>query len=104
MFYFDKINEKRILKSDFIKNSQAFFTTRDICICDKGTGVNDNSAIVMKESSILKSSPTENSNDLYVLHAGSRIKILDKSMEKWCEVKFGDDKEGWINKDDIEII
>ena len=68
------------------------------------TSTNDNSAIVMKESSILKSSPTENSNDLYVLHAGSRIKILDKSMEKWCEVKFGDDKEGWINKDDIEII
>ena len=27
-----------------------------------------------------------------------------EGMEKWCEVKFGDDKEGWINKDDIEII
>lgn len=35
MFYFEKINGKRILKSDLIKNAQAFFTTRDICICDK---------------------------------------------------------------------
>lgn len=35
MFYFEKIDGKRILKSDFIKNAQAFFTTRDICICDK---------------------------------------------------------------------
>lgn len=36
MFYFDKIDGKRILKSDLIENAQAFFTTRDICICDKG--------------------------------------------------------------------
>lgn len=35
MFYFEKIDEKKILKSDLIKNAQAFFTTRDICICDK---------------------------------------------------------------------
>lgn len=43
MFYFDKINNKKILKSDLIKNAQAFFTTREICICDKSG--NDNSYI-----------------------------------------------------------
>lgn len=36
MFYFEEINGKKILKSDLIKNAEAFFTTRDICICDKG--------------------------------------------------------------------
>jgi YfiH family protein len=40
MYYFDEIDGKKILKSDLIKNAQAFFTTREICICDKG--VNDN--------------------------------------------------------------
>lgn len=35
MFYFEEINGKKILKSDLIKNAQGFFTTRDICICDK---------------------------------------------------------------------
>lgn len=35
MFYLDKIDGKKILKSDLIKNAQAFFTTREICICDK---------------------------------------------------------------------
>jgi len=40
MFYFDEINGKKILKSDLIKDAQAFFTTREICICDKGE--NDN--------------------------------------------------------------
>ncbi len=46
MFYFGEINNKilkqvqddskTILKSDLIKGAEAFFTTRDICICDKG--------------------------------------------------------------------
>ncbi len=35
MFYFEKINEKKILKSNLIEEAEAFFTTRDICICDK---------------------------------------------------------------------
>jgi hypothetical protein len=32
MFYFEEINGKKILKSDLIKNAQAFFTTRELCI------------------------------------------------------------------------
>jgi hypothetical protein len=32
MFYFEEINGKKILKSDLIKNAQAFFTTRKLCI------------------------------------------------------------------------
>ncbi|MGN0031192.1 MAG: peptidoglycan editing factor PgeF [Candidatus Gastranaerophilaceae bacterium] len=40
MFYFEKLKDKEILKSDLINNAQAFFTTRDICICDKGSELN----------------------------------------------------------------
>jgi hypothetical protein len=32
MFYFEEINGKKILKSDLIKNAQAFFTTKELCI------------------------------------------------------------------------
>ncbi len=40
MFYFDKIDGKKILKSDLIRDAQAFFTTRVICICDKSFETN----------------------------------------------------------------
>ena len=40
MFYFDEIDGKKILKSDLIKKANAFFTTREICICDKGEDKN----------------------------------------------------------------
>lgn len=43
MFYFEKINGKRILKSDLIQKAEAFFTTRDICICDKSQEKDDKS-------------------------------------------------------------
>lgn len=51
MFYLDEIDGKKILKSDFIKDAQAFFTTRDICICDKF--LNSDSQQI-KNSKILK--------------------------------------------------
>lgn len=35
MFYFEKVQGKRILKSDYIKDAEAFFTTREICIKTK---------------------------------------------------------------------
>lgn len=35
MFYFENINGKKILKSDLLKNVEAFFTTRNICIKSK---------------------------------------------------------------------
>ena len=35
MFYFDEIDGKKILKSDLITKANAFFTTKEICICNK---------------------------------------------------------------------
>lgn len=35
MFYFEKINGNKVLKSDLIKDAEAFFTTRDFCIKSK---------------------------------------------------------------------
>ncbi len=50
MFYFKEIDGKKILKSDLIKGAEAFFTTRDICICDKKVNIvakqNKNSKIL----------------------------------------------------------
>ena len=50
MFYFEEIDGKKILKSDLIKNAHAFFTTREVCICDKSENdnrqVEDNKKII----------------------------------------------------------
>lgn len=66
--------------------------------------VKSNGAIVMVEHVSIKSSPTDVSTDLFVLHSGSRIEITDNSMMEWCRVKYDDAKQGWIKKNNIEII
>lgn len=66
--------------------------------------VNNNGAIVMSEHVSIKSSPTDVSTDLFVLHSGTRLEITDNSMKEWCRVKYDEVKQGWIKKNNIEII
>ncbi len=66
--------------------------------------VSTKSAIVTAETVNVKSSPSENSLDLFEIHSGTRLTILDNSMKNWCEVRYEDEKEGWIEKKNIEMI
>ena len=61
-------------------------------------------AIVMETSVSVKSSPSENSTDLFLIHEGSKVEILDSSMKNWYEVKFEEGKQGWIPAHVVEII
>lgn len=62
------------------------------------------SAIVMKPVSSVKSSPTSgNSMDLFVLHEGTKVKLLD-DVGEWKNISLPDGRQGWIRSSDIEII
>lgn len=61
-------------------------------------------AIIMVPSVGIKSSPTNNANDAFVLHEGTRVDITDNSMKGWKAVKIGDGREGWIKSSAIELI
>ena len=66
--------------------------------------VSSKGAIVMSESASVSSSPSENGIELFIVHSGTRLTILDNSMKEWCKVKYEEGKEGWIQKKSIEII
>lgn len=61
-------------------------------------------AIVMAPAVTVKSSPTPNSTDLFVIHEGSKVTILDNQMKGWREVKFEEGKQGWVPKETLEEI
>ena len=61
-------------------------------------------AIIMVPSVVVKSTPSESGTDLFILHEGSRVKVVDASMKDWCEIRMADGKEGWMQKDKMEII
>ena len=62
------------------------------------------SAIVMRPVSSVKSSPSsEASTDLFILHEGTKVTILDEVGE-WRNISLADGRQGWMLSADMEII
>ena len=62
-----------------------------------------NSAIIMAESVTIKSSPDEKGTEIFVLHEGVKVWVLDE-IGSWLKIKIADGNSGWIRKQDIERI
>ena len=61
-------------------------------------------AIVMRPVSSVKSSPSADSaKDLFILHEGTRVKILD-NVSGFSNIELADGRQGWIPSSEIEII
>ena len=60
-------------------------------------------AIIMQPSLILKSEPSESSTNLFVLHSGLKLRILD-SDDSWSLVSMPDGNTGWVQTEAIENI
>ncbi|MCL2510658.1 MAG: tetratricopeptide repeat protein [Bacteroidales bacterium] len=62
-----------------------------------------NTGIVFSASLTVKSSPEESSTDLFVLHEGAKVWILE-SVNTWYKIKIANGSVGWIPIGEVEII
>lgn len=69
-----------------------------------GRSLHHDRAIVLQGSSIVKSTPAQGGTDLFLLHAGTTMQILDNTMKDWYQIRLSDGKEGWISAHDVETI
>lgn len=60
-------------------------------------------AIVMPESADAESSPDDQGKRLYILHAGTKIKLLNK-LDDWAEIRLPDNNVAWIKITDLSFI
>ncbi len=60
-------------------------------------------AIVMSDASNIKSAPDNKGNDLFVLHKGLKVQVLD-AVNHWRKIRLVDGKVGWIPEEECEII
>lgn len=76
----------------------------DFASWQKSDYIRDNSAIITRAVTSVKSSPSrESSTDLFILHEGTKVKILD-SVGEWNNIELADGRQGWISASDIEMI
>lgn len=52
----------------------------------------------------VKSSPSADSQDLFLLHEGTKVRYLGGSVEGWSEISVPDGRKGWIQSSDSEVI
>ena len=64
----------------------------------KQTAVNHDQAIVMAATATVKSTPNESSVDLFVLHEGTKVTILETS-NGWNKVRIANGSLGWLEAD-----
>ncbi len=60
-------------------------------------------AIIFTPTITVKSSPNQNSIDLFVIHEGTKIEIIDK-VEGWYEIRIANGSVGWLPAHAIKMI
>lgn len=61
-------------------------------------------AIVVSPVVSIKSAPgAENSKDLFILHEGTKVRLLD-SVGSWLNIELSDGRQGWIMSENVENI
>ncbi|HEX2395931.1 MAG TPA: tetratricopeptide repeat protein [Bacteroidales bacterium] len=67
------------------------------------TIINKESAIIMSTSVTARSSPDEQSTNVFVLHEGTKVSITD-SILNWKEIRIPNGNTGWVPEESLEEI
>lgn len=63
----------------------------------------NNTAIVFTDKVDVKSEPRAKSTNVFVLHAGTKIKLIGTEGD-WYQIKIASGNQGWMKKSDLEEI
>jgi tetratricopeptide (TPR) repeat protein len=61
---------------------------------------NHSYAIILSPSITIKSSPDDSGTELFQLHEGTKVEIVDQ-LGEWKEIKLSDGNVGWLKMEDL---
>lgn len=65
---------------------------------------NRTGAVVITPSANVKTTPEANAKDAFLIHEGTKVEIIDDSMNDWKCIHLANGKEGWISTKMLERI
>ena len=80
-----------LIFSIFITYNQYSQTTKNI------------EAIVFVKKTAVRNAPTFNSEEIFILHEGTKVMVLD-AVDNWKKIKLIDGKQGWMIADEIKLL
>lgn len=83
----------------------AVFTlvTASFAASERADVLDRSEAVVITSAAAVKSSPDRTSKDIFILHEGTKLRVLD-TFGAWSEIRIADGNEGWISTSAISII
>ncbi|WP_405412023.1 tetratricopeptide repeat protein [Maribacter sp. Asnod1-A12] len=60
-------------------------------------------AIIFAEESLVKAEPNNNSSEVFIIHAGTKVNVLDQ-LDAWKKIKLTDGKTGWIKENELRLL
>ena len=60
-------------------------------------------AILMEANAYIKSAPSTQSEDLFILHEGTKVSVIEV-FNDWTKIKLSDGMIGWVESDLVETI
>lgn len=75
-----------------------FFTFKEY-----DTSISTIEAIVFDEKVSVKSAPLESGQEVFELHEGLKVKVLD-AVDVWKKIKLSDGKTGWIQSESLKVL
>lgn len=76
----------------------------NMCAISQNNRLNaHDAAIVFAPSVTAKSTPADSGTDLFVLHEGTKVSLL-QTVGDWIEVRIADGNRGWLPQSSIEVI
>ncbi len=65
--------------------------------------IKQRTAIIFVKGVTVKSTPAETGTNLFILHEGTKVKIIDK-VDNWQKIKIPDGNQGWVKESDLAKI
>jgi len=103
LFYFSYTSSKKRLF--FVTSMFSFLlliTSSVFAIKEYAFQQNTVNAIIFAQEIEIKNAPTPNSEDIFTLHEGTKVAVLD-TVDNWKKIRIADGKIGWILSDKIKI-
>jgi len=96
LFYFAYTpNKKRTYFTTSIISFLLLIVSLVITYTQYNQAKNTIEAIIFIEEVSVNNEPTENSNEIFTLHEGTKVNVLD-SVDNWKKIKLADGKVGWV--------
>jgi len=102
LFYVSSIsNRKRMYFLTSVLSFFLFAITLGISYNQYKRDTNTKTAIIFTPKVSVNNAPTLNSDEVFVLHEGTKVLVLD-AVDNWKKIKLADGKIGWISTSDLK--